>query len=331
MSNYKAWIQNEIGPFTDLKIESMEMPTIGENEVLIETKAATLNFADLLLASGMYQSNPDTPFVPGFEVAGVVKQCSDNSGLKVGDRVVGATTVFRSGRYGSFGEYCISSEKLTYKIPDEINFEAAAGILMAYLTSDFALHRRAGIQEGQRVLVNAAAGGVGLAAVQLAKIANAEVIAAVGSDEKVEFLKKYQPDLIINYRKENLKEKIEKQYGKRPLNIFYDQVGGEPYEEGVRLLKSEGKALIVGFASGNIPSQILSYLLVKNISIMGVFMISFEDDDSKYLHSRMENLFNLYLEKKIDPVYETIPFEKIIDYLDLIGSRKTIGRIVATI
>jgi len=331
MSTYKAWIQSEIGPFTDLKIETMEMPTIGENEVLIETKAATLNFADLLLASGMYQSNPDTPFVPGFEVAGVVKQCSDNSRLKVGDRVVGATTVFRSGRYGSFGEYCISSEKLTYKIPDEINFEAAAGILMAYLTSDFALHRRAGIQEGQRVLVNAAAGGVGLAAVQLAKIANAEVIAAVGSDEKVEFLKKYQPDLIINYRKENLKEKIEKQYGKRPIDIFYDQVGGEPYEEGVRLLKSEGKALIVGFASGNIPSQILSYLLVKNISIMGVFMISFEDDDSKYLHSRMENLFNLYLEKKIDPVYETIPFEKIIDYLDLIGSRKTIGRIVATI
>ncbi len=331
MSTYKAWIQSEIGPFTDLKIETMEMPTIGENEVLIETKAATLNFADLLLASGMYQSNPDTPFVPGFEVAGVVKQCSDNSGLKVGDRVVGATTVFRSGRYGSFGEYCISSEKLTYKIPDEINFEAAAGILMAYLTSDFALHRRAGIKEGQRVLVNAAAGGVGLAAVQLAKIANAEVIAAVGSDEKVEFLKKYQPDLIINYRKENLKEKIEKQYGKRPIDIFYDQVGGEPYEEGVRLLKSEGKALIVGFASGNIPSQILSYLLVKNISIMGVFMISFEDDDSKYLHSRMENLFNLYLEKKIDPVYETIPFEKIIDYLDLIGSRKTIGRIVATI
>ena len=331
MSTYKAWIQNEVGPFTDLKIDTMEMPTIGENEVLVETKAATLNFADLLLASGMYQSNPVTPFVPGFEVAGVVKECSDNSGLKVGDRVVGATTVFRSGRYGSFGEYCISSEKLTYKIPDEISFESAAGILMAYLTSDFALHRRAGIKEGQRVLVNAAAGGVGLAAIQLAKIANTEVIAAVGSDEKAEFLKKYEPDLIINYRKENLKEKIEKQYGKRPIDVFYDQVGGKPYEEGVKLLKSEGKALIVGFASGNIPSQILSYLLVKNISIMGVFMISFEDDESKYLHTRMEALFNLYLEKKIDPVYQTIPFEKIIDYLDLIGSRKTIGRIVATI
>ena len=136
MSTYKAWVQNEVGPFTDLKIESMEMP-------------------------GMYQSNPATPFVPGFEVAGIVKECSENSELKVGDRVVGATTVFRSGRYGSFGEYCISSEKLTYKIPDEISFEAAAGILMAYLTSDFALHRRGEIKAGQRVLVNAAAGGVG--------------------------------------------------------------------------------------------------------------------------------------------------------------------------
>ena len=140
-------------------------------------------------------------------------------------------------------------------------------------------------------------------------------------------------NLIIdsNETRENLREKIEDKYGKRPINIFYDQVGGEPYEEGLRLLSSEGKALIVGFASGNIPNQLLSYLLVKNITIMGVFMISFEDDDSAYLHSRMESLFNLYLDKKIDPVYETIPFEKIVDYLDLIGSRKTIGRIVATI
>ena len=331
MSQYKAWMQNDVGPFTNLKIGNMDMPSRGENEILIETKAATLNFADLLLSSGMYQSNPQTPFVPGFEVAGIVKECSEDSHLKVGDRVVGACTVFRSGRYGSFGEFCISSENLTYKIPDEISFEAAAGILMAYLTSDFALHRRAQIKEGERVLVNAAAGGVGLAAVQLAKLSNAEVIAAVGSKEKAEFIKKYNPDLVINYREENLKETIENKYGKRPINIFYDQVGGEPYEEGLRLLSSEGKALIVGFASGNIPNQLLSYLLVKNITIMGVFMISFEDDDSAYLHSRMEALFKLYLEKKIDPVYETIPFEKIVDYLDLIGSRKTIGRIVATI
>ena len=209
MSQYKAWMQNEVGPFTNLKIGNMDMPSRGENEILIETKAATLNFADLLLSSGMYQSNPQTPFVPGFEVAGIVKECSEDSHLKVGDRVVGACTVFRSGRYGSFGEFCISSENLTYKIPDEISFEAAAGILMAYLTSDFALHRRAQIKEGERVLVNAAAGGVGLAAVQLAKLSNAEVIAAVGSKEKAEFIKKYNPDLVINYREENLKETIE--------------------------------------------------------------------------------------------------------------------------
>ena len=262
MSKYKAWIQNEVGPFTNLKIGNMEMPSRGKNEVLIETKAATLNFADLLLSSGMYQSNPQTPFVPGFEVAGIVKECGENSHLKVGDRVVGACTVFRSGRYGSFGEFCISSENLTYKIPDEIGFEAAAGILMAYLTSDFALHRRAQIKEGERVLVNAAAGGVGLAAVQLAKLSNAEVIAAVGSSEKAEFIKKYNPDLIINYREENLKETIENKYGKRPINIFYDQVGGDPYEEGLRLLSSEGRALIVGFASGNIPNQLLSLSLI---------------------------------------------------------------------
>ena len=224
MSEYKAWVQNEVGPFTSLKIGNMDMPSRGENEILIETKAATLNFADLLLSSGMYQSNPQTPFVPGFEVAGIVKECSEDSHLKVGDRVVGACTVFRSGRYGSFGEFCISSENLTYKIPDEISFEAAAGILMAYLTSDFALHRRAQIKEGERVLVNAAAGGVGLAAVQLAKLSNAEVIAAVGSKEKAEFIKiDFSEDEIfdkelIETKNINTIEKLSK-FFKLPKNI----------------------------------------------------------------------------------------------------------------
>ena len=197
------------------------------------------------------------------------------------------------------------------------------------LTSDFALHRRAEIKEGQRILVNAAAGGVGLAAVELAKLSNAEVIAAVGSKEKAEFIKKYNPDLIINYREENLRETIEDKYGKRPINIFYDQVGGEPYEEGLRLLSSEGKALIVGFASGNIPSQLLSYLLVRNISLMGVFMISFENDDKEYLETRMKTIFDRYLSKEIKPIYKTINFDEIVKYLEFIGSRKTIGRIVA--
>ena len=108
-----------------------------------------------------------------------------------------------------------------------------------------------------------------MAAVQLAKLSNAEVIAAVGSKEKAEFIKKYNPDLVINYREENLKETIENKYGKRPINIFYDQVGGEPYEEGLRLLSSEGKALIVGFASGNIPNQLLSYYWLKTSQLWG--------------------------------------------------------------
>ena len=224
---------------------------------------------------------------------------------------------------------CITSENLTYKIPENISFDVAAAILMSYLTSDFALHRRAGIKEGDFVLVNAAAGGVGLAAVQLAQLAGARVIAAVGSEEKKELVQKYNPELVINYREENLKEVIEENYGKRPIDIFYDPVGGEPYEQGIRLLGSEGKALIVGFASGNIPSQLLSYVLVKNISIIGVFMIDFEFIGGEYLRERMSLLFDLYNEKKIEPVYETIKFDQIVEYLELIASRKTVGRIVA--
>ena len=172
-------------------------------------------------------------------------------------------------------------------------------------------------------------GGVGISAVQLAKIQGAKVIAAVGSDEKKKFIEQFEPDLVINYQKENLKDVVEEKFGKRSVNVFYDQVGGEPYEEGIRLLSSEGRALIVGFASGNIPSQLLSYLLVKNISIMGVFMISFENDDKEYLETRMKIIFDRYLNKTIKPVYETINFDEIIKYLELIGSRKTIGRIVA--
>lgn len=329
MSKYKAWIQNEISSYNNLIIGEMEIPSLGENEILVKTEASTLNYADLLLSSGLYQSNPEPPFVPGFEVAGTVVEASKKSGFREGDRVVAATTVFRSGRHGSFGEYCITSERLCYKIPDEITFEVSAAMLMAYLTSDFAIHRRGSIQEGDLILINAAAGGVGLAAVQLSKLAGARVIAAVGSEEKRESVQKYDPELVINYQEENLKETIEEVYGKRPLNLFYDSVGGEHYEDGIRLLGSEGRALIVGFASGNIPSQLLSYVLVKNISIMGVFMINFEFNGTEYLRERMEIIFDLYNKQKIDPVYEVIKFDQIVEYLELMGSRKTVGRIVA--
>ena len=331
MKEYSAWIQSEVSAFNNLKFKKIERPPVKENEILIETKAATLNFADLLLSSGMYQSNPSVPFVPGFEVAGIVREVSEASRFKVGDRVVGATTVFRSGRYGSFGELCISSENLTYKLPDKISFEAGAAILMAYLTSDFALVRRANLQKNETVLINAAAGGVGLSAVQISKNMGAKVIAAVGSEEKKLFVSKFNPDLVVNYQEENLKEVIENNFGPKPIDVFYDQVGGEAYENGIRLLRSEGRALIVGFASGNIPKQILSYLLVKNISVMGVFMISFENQNRDYLKERMDFIFEEYIKNNIDPIYKTIKFSEIVKYLDLIGSRKTVGRIVAVI
>lgn len=329
MNEYKALVQKEMGLFTDLEFTTMDYPKIKDKELIIETKAATLNYADLLLSSGLYQSNPKHPFVPGFEVAGYVKECHEESQFQVGDRVVAATTVFRSGRHGSFGDVCVVSENLTYKLPENISFEVGAAILMSYLTSDFALHRRAQIKPNELVLVNAAAGGVGLSAIQLAKISGARVIAAVGSEKKKELVKQFGPDLVINYQEEDLRETVEAKFGKRPVDIFYDQVGGEPYEQGIRLLSSEGRALIVGFASGNIPSQPLSYLLVKNISIMGVFMISFENDDKKYLQSRMELIFDLYTNQQIEPVFKTIKFDEIVEYLDMIGSRKTVGRIVA--
>ena len=329
MKEYKAWVQNTVSPFTNLEFTSMDYPQLADHELIIETKAATLNFADLLLSSGMYQSNPEQPFVPGFEVAGYVKECSTESTFSVGDRVVAATTVFRSGRHGSFGDICVVSENLTYKLPDNISFEVGAAILMSYLTSDFALHRRAQLKPNELVLVNAAAGGVGLSAVQLAKICGAKVIAAVGSEEKKELVKQFGPELVINYREENVNEIIESKFGKKPVDVLYDPVGGDAYQQGIRLLGSEGRALIVGFASGNIPSQMLSYLLVKNISIIGVFMISFENDDNEYLKKRMELIFDLYSNQQIEPVFKTIKFDEIITYLDLIGSRKTVGRIVA--
>ena len=274
MKEYKAWVQKTVSPFTNLEFTSMEYPQLAEKELIIETKAATLNFADLLLSSGMYQSNPKQPFVPGFEVAGYVKECSTESAFSVGDRVVAATTVFRSGRHGSFGDICVVSENLTYKLPDNISFEVGAAILMSYLTSDFALHRRAQLKPNELVLVNAAAGGVGLSAVQLAKICGAKVIAAVGSEEKKELVKQFGPELVINYREENVNEIIESKFGKKPVDVLYDPVGGDAYQQGIRLLGSEGRALIVGFASGNIPSQMLSYLLVKNISIIGVLVFT---------------------------------------------------------
>lgn len=151
MNEYKALVQKEMGLFTDLEFTTMDYPKIKDKELIIETKAATLNYADLLLSSGLYQSNPKHPFVPGFEVAGYVKECHEDSQFQVGDRVVAATTVFRSGRHGSFGDVCVVAENLTYKLPENISFEVGAAILMSYLTSDFALHRRAQIKPNELV------------------------------------------------------------------------------------------------------------------------------------------------------------------------------------
>ena len=133
MNEYKALVQKEMGLFTDLEFTTMDYPKIKDKELIIETKAATLNYADLLLSSGLYQSNPKHPFVPGFEVAGYVKECHEESQFEVGDRVVAATTVFRSGRHGSFGDVCVVSENLTYKLPENISFEVGAAILMSTL------------------------------------------------------------------------------------------------------------------------------------------------------------------------------------------------------
>src|SRR5262245_18726892 len=246
-----------LGP-AGLRVDDLPEPAPGAGEVLLDVRAAGVNFPDVLLSYGKYQFKPSPPFVPGGEAAGIVKAVGSGvSSVAPGDRVV-ATLV-----HGAFAERIVVPELATVKLPDAVGFEVGAATLLTYATTIHALVDRAAIRAGEALLVLGASGGVGVAAVELGKLLGARVIAAASSDEKIAFCRAHGADEGICYTREDLKDRVKALTGGKGVDVVYDPVGGAYTDPALRSIAWEGRYLVVGFAAGEIPKVPLNLVLLK--------------------------------------------------------------------
>lgn len=322
----KALYCREFGPEDQMKVEDIDDPALPDGHVLVDVKAAGLNFPDLLCVRGEYQFKPPTPFVPGGEGAGVVTQVADGvENLKVGDRVC------FNGLTGAFAEKVATPAMAAIKIPDAMSFEEAAGLTVVYATSYYALKQRAKLQPGESVLVLGAAGGVGLATVELAKAMGAKVIAAASSDEKLAVAREHGADEGINYSSEDLKARTKELTGGQGVDVIYDPVGGELAEAAFRAIGWEGRHLVIGFASGPIPKLPLNLPLLKGASAVGVFWGAWAMRDPKGHFGNMKELFDFYEAGKIKPrVAGAYKLEEFLEAFGQLSGRKAMGKVVLT-
>ena len=319
-----AWLcENPVG-VDALTWKELPTPEPKAGEVLLEIKAASLNFPDLLIVQNKYQMKPELPFVPGSEYAGVVQALGDGvTHLKVGQHVA-----CLSGT-GGFGTHTLAPAALCMPLPDAFSFVDAAAFIMIYATSHHALVDRAQLKAGETVLVLGAAGGVGTSAIQIAKACGARVIAAASTDEKCALCKNIGADATINYSTENLRDAIKLLTDGKGPDVIYDPVGGDLAEPALRSIAWRGRYLVIGFASGTIPSLPLNLPLLKGASIVGVFWGSFAKQEPKANAAMMQTLAQWYMQGKVKPVIDrSMPMAELKAAYAHMGSRGVMGKLV---
>lgn len=319
-----AWLCTEPTGVETLKWTELPTPAPGPGEVLVEIKAASLNFPDLLIVQNKYQMKPALPFVPGSEYAGVVQAVGpDVTHLKPGQSVA-----CLSGT-GGFGTHTLAPAALCMPLPDNFPHVDAAAFIMIYATSWHALVDRAALKAGETVLVLGAAGGVGTSAIQIAKAMGARVIAAASTDEKCALCRSLGADATINYSTENLREAIKQATDGKGPDVVYDPVGGDFAEPAFRSIAWRGRYLVVGFASGPIPSLPLNLPLLKGASLVGVFWGDFAKREPKANAAMMGELAQWYAQGRIKPVIDrTMPMSELPAAFARMGSRAVQGKLV---
>ncbi len=319
-----AWLCTDPTGVEALKWTELPTPTPGPGEVLIEIKAASLNFPDLLIVQNKYQMKPALPFVPGSEYAGVVQAVGpDVTHLKPGQSVA-----CLSGT-GGFGTHTLAPAALCMPLPDGFPHVDAAAFIMIYATSWHGLADRAALKAGETVLVLGAAGGVGTSAIQIAKAMGARVIAAASTDEKCALCKSLGADATINYTTSDLREAIKKATDGKGPDVIYDPVGGAFAEPAFRSIAWRGRYLVVGFASGPIPSLPLNLPLLKGASLVGVFWGEFAKREPKANAAMMGELAQWYAQGRIKPVIDrTMPMAELPAAFARMGSRAVQGKLV---
>jgi len=290
-----------------------------------------VNFFDLLQIGGTYQVKPDLPFVPGAEVAGEVEAAPPGSGFEARDRVL--AVVSQEGLHrGAYTEVTHAEPQDVVKIPDVMPFTEAAAFFINYQTGWFGLHRRAHLQPGEVLLVHGGAGGVGTAAIQLAKAAGARVIATAGSDAKLEVCRHMGADLTINHTTEDFVDVVKKATEGRGADVVYDPVGGDMFERSTKCIAFEGRIVVVGFTSGRVQAVAANHVLIKNYSVLGLHWGLYRQRAPQLIPECTKALLHLYAEGKIRPhVGHQAPLADAVAVLESVAARRTTGKAVLTV
>jgi NADPH2:quinone reductase len=315
----KAW-----GPPDSLVVEDVASPVPGAGQVVVDVKAAGVNFPDVLTVQGKYQVRPELPFTPGNEFAGIVRAVGDGvSAYRPGDRVIGFT------RTGAFAEQALAPVEALMPMPPGMAFEVAAAITLTYGTSHHAIVDRGALQPGETMLVLGAAGGVGLAAIEIGKALGARVIAAASSAEKLAVCKDHGADVLIDYGKEDLREALKAATDGKGPDVVFDPVGGSHAEPAFRAIAWRGRYLVIGFAEGQIPALPWNLPLLKGASIVGVFWGDFVRREPAANAHMLGVLAAQYARGQVKPVIdEIIPLSRLADAYHRLENRQILGKLV---
>lgn len=321
----KAIVCNDYGPIDQLEYKDVEEPTPGKYDVLVKVLAAGVNFPDGLLVQGLYQAKPDTPFVPGSEFCGEIEAV----GEKVGHLSPGQRVICLGSNYGGYAEKATVNSMTCFPVEDAVSNIDAANLVCAHGTAHHALKQRANLKEGETLVVLGAAGGTGIAAVQIGKAMGARVIAVASSDEKLAFAKEQGADELINYSEADLTKSIKELTEGKGADVVYDAVGGDAFDACTRAMARNGRLLVVGFASGRIPELPVNLTLVKEYSVIGVFWGSFAKHEPMTFIENMQELFDWYKAGKVSVVTdETFALSNTKAALEKVMNRKVKGKVV---
>ncbi len=320
----KALLCTELGSIEKLTVQEVPSPRPGADQVVVDVKASSINFPDALMVKGMYQVKPPLPFSPGAELAGVVKEVGANvRHIAVGDRVVGFCG------HGGFAEECLAPADRLMPLPAGMDFELAAAFGLTYCTSLHALQECAQLKSGETLLVLGAAGGVGIAAVEIGKIMGARVIAAASSDEKLAACRQAGADDVINYSREELRQRVKELTGDKGVDVVYDPVGGPYSEPALRATAWRGRFLVVGFAAGDIPKIPLNLALLRERAIIGVYWGDWTRHDPAGHLRNVKQLVKWITEKKLRPlISERVSLRETPAALERMTQRRVKGKVV---
>lgn len=318
----KAIVCHEYGPISGLKFEDFPAPEATGRNIVIKAVAVGVNYPDGLLVQGLYQARPETPFVPGCEVAGIVESVGpDVKNFKPGQRAAGFTQI------GAYAEACALNELQCAPIPEGMSDADACALMCGYGTSHHALKQRGNLKPGETLMVAGAAGATGIAAVQIGKAMGATVIAVASSAEKQAAAKEAGADHVIGY--DNLKDEVRAITGKKGIDVIFDPVGGDVFDTLVRLTARNGRYLVIGFAAGRIPELPVNLALVKEFAVVGVFWGSFTQHEPAAYAENVRELFGWYMEGKVKPLIGgEYPLEEAPTVLQKLMDRGVAGKVV---